>query len=283
MIRKFPCDYHKLLNKSPYFISGLIIIVAVLLSWLLLPEFIGEDWLLSFKPAIKELISGRNPYEIERFLIAPWGLLFLFPFGYLPDSLAMAILRILGLAIYAYVAIRLGASKLGIVTILLSPQILHNTINGNIDWLCFLGFTFPTQIGIFFITLKPQIGLALGIYWLYEAIKQKRFLRTFTPFIIISVLSLLIFGFWPANYLHVRSEITASAWPISLPFGIVLLYVALKRNQVRIAQAISPLFSPHVMFHSWATMLYALAPNTTELIIAVLSSWLLVGIRAVGY
>jgi len=266
----------------PYLIVGILLLSLIAITWLLLPNFWGNDWVYTFHPAILNLLSGKDPYAIDQFLIPPWGLIPFIGLVWLPPGLAMAIIRVIGLAVYAFVAIRLGAKPLGMVIILLSPQVMHNIINGNIDWLAFLGFVLPPQIGLFFISIKPQIGFALAIFWTVEAYKQKKFLRTFTPFVIVFIISLLVFGWWPLRFTSVQKAYNASAWPISLPFGIVLLYMALRQHKIRIAQAISPLFSPHVMFHSWATFLFALAPNTIELIIAVLSSWLMVGISRTG-
>ncbi len=264
----------------PYLIAGFLVVIITGIAWFLLPDFWGDDWVYTFRPSLDNLLSGKNPYSINQFLIAPWALIPFIPLVWFPAGLAMAVVRVMGFIVYAFVAVRLGAKPIGMGLILLSPQIMHNIINGNIDWLAFLGFVLPPQIGLFFISIKPQIGFALAIFWAVDAFKQKNFIRTFIPFTIVFLISLTIFGLWPLRFSTVQAAYNASAWPISLPFGIVLLYKSLKRHQVRIAQAISPLFSPHVMFHSWATMLYALAPDTSELIVAVLSSWLIVGISA---
>ncbi len=266
----------------PSILVGIFIIAAILVAWPISANIIGADWKFTFRPALLTLVSGKNPYSVDQFFIAPWGIIPFIPLIWLPDGLAMAILRVGGLICYAIVAIRLGARPLGTAFILLSPQILHNLINGNIDWLCLLGFVLPPQIGLFFVLIKPQIGVCLAIFWAVDAIKQKKIIRTFAPFLIVFLVSLGVFGLWPLRFSTVQAAYNASAWPISLPFGIVLLYVALKQNHIRIAQAISPLLSPHVMFHSWSTWLFAIAQHTTELIIAVFSSWLVFAISAIG-
>lgn len=181
---------------------------------------------------------------------------------------------ILGLTTYTIIAIKLGAKPVGLLAILLSPQVMHNLINGNIDWLALLGFVLPARIGLFFLAIKPQIGIALILFLVYRSLLEKKFLKTFTPFILVTLASFLLYGFWPLKFGAVQPEYNASAWPISLPFGIVLLVAALHRQKQRLAQAISPLLSPHVMFHSWVSMLYALAPDTVELVAAVIVSWL---------
>jgi hypothetical protein len=264
----------KLTNPIRLGLFGFAIILAVFLASIFLPETLGADWRMTFRPAAWQLLSGQDPYAVDQFLIAPWSFVLFVPLGLLPENLGMAVLLIVGLVAYAYIAIRLGARPLGLVAILLSPQVMHNLINGNIDWLALLGFVLPPQIGLFFLALKPQIGFALIVYWAYRSLREKQFLRVFSPFIIVTLGSFLLFGLWPLKFGTVQPEYNASAWPISLPFGMVLLVMALHKQKIRIAQAISPLFSPHVMFHSWATMLFALAPDTLELVTAVLVSWL---------
>jgi hypothetical protein len=274
----------KIKLKFP-FVSKVIFItclaaLGVLASWLFLPNFIGNDWIYVFRVGAESVLAGINPYSVNQFMLPPWALILFIPLSWLPDTLVSAILRIGSLIIFAMVAIRLKAKPIGLVALLLSPQVFHTLINGNIDAFAVLGFILPPQIGLFFLALKPQIGITLAIYWAYMAYRKKELVRTFAPFLIVLGLSVLIFGFWPSKLLTVQSVYNASLWPFSIPFGLVLLEVSLRKQQERISQGISPLLSPHVMFHSWVAPLIALAPDTIELVLAVVCSWFLVGLSA---
>ncbi|MBI9047475.1 MAG: hypothetical protein JEZ06_23520 [Anaerolineaceae bacterium] len=260
-----------------YLLLFLLFAFLIFLVYSFIPEVMGIDWTKHFGPAVDDLLKGTNPYSDDQFMIAPWIFFLFLPLRFLPTSLAVAIIRTLSFSTYAFVAYRLGAKPLSMLLIMISPQIMHTLINANIDWLAFLGFILPPQIGIFFVALKPQVGFALAIYWAFEAYQQKTLIKTFAPFIVVLVLSFVFFGLWPFNFNLVQEAYNASAWPLSLPFGIVLLVKALKDKEIRIAQAISPLLSPHVMFYSWATFLFALISNPFYLLLAVASSWLLVG------
>ncbi|MFM8321555.1 MAG: hypothetical protein ACKOC5_11630 [Chloroflexota bacterium] len=248
-------------------------LAAVIAGSLLLPDELGADWRKSFYPAARLLLQGQDPYQVDQFLLAPWSLAVFVPLALLPARAGTAVLLVTGLCVYAYVAVRLKASPIGLAAILLSPQILHNLINANVDWLALLGFVLPPQVGLFFLALKPQIGLPLALFWGVEALREKRLLRTFAPFTALLLVSFGLFGLWPLKFSAVQPEYNASLWPASLPFGVVLLISALYRRRERLAQAIGPFFSPHVMFHSWSTLLYALAPDTVELVCAVVVSW----------
>jgi len=261
-------------------LCGIIFMCIVLFAWRFIGNSVGVDWRTIFRPATRELLAGNDPYNTDQFMNAPWIFLLFVPLSLLPENLGMAILVVTGLCAYAYIAFKLKAKPLGVIVILLSPMVLYNLIDGNIDWLALLGFVLSPQIGLFFLALKPQIGFVLMIYWAYIAFREKHFIRTFAPFIIVTLISFLLFGFWPIKMLTVPAIPNASIWPESIPFGLFLLVMALHKKKERIAQAISPLLSPHVMLHSWVTILMALAPDTPELVTASLSAWLLVGITA---
>ena len=255
-------------------LSLVCLVIVILLASVVLPPILGYDWRVVFRPAALATIEGQNPYQVDQFMIAPWSLLLFVPLALLPERVGLAFLTVVGLLVYALVAIRLGTRRAGLVAILLSPQVLQCLINGNIDWLALAGFVMPAQIGLFFLALKPQIGAALMVYWALEAIREKRFWYTFFPFIVVLGISFTLFGFWPLSMANVSQEQSVSMWPLSLPFGLVLLFAAIRRRRERLAQGISPLIAPHVMFHSWAAPLFALAPDTLELIAAVVVSWL---------
>ena len=268
------------LQKKPVklLLCALLFILAIIFAWKMIGSSVGVDWRTIFRPATLSLLQGKDPYDTSEFMLAPWVFFVFIPISLLPENLSMAVMVVLGLCAYTYIAVRLKAKSLGVIAILLSPMVLYNLIDGNIDWLAMLGFILPPQIGLFFLALKPQIGLGLIIYWAYITLREKRFIKTFAPIIIVTLISFAVFGFWPARMATVPPANNASLWPESIPFGLILLIMALRKKKERIAQALSPLLSPHVMFHSWVTFLMALAPDTLEVVTASASAWLLVAI-----
>lgn len=279
----FRFDYWQINSRIPAVLGGIgLFAVLVFAAWQLMPQFTGNDWHYAFRPAAQQFLAGKDPYAVEQFMLPPWTLILFAPLSVLPEDLAIAVLRILGLGVYAYTGYRLQAKPLGLLFLLLSPQILHCLINGNVDWLVMLGFVLPPQIGLFFVVIKPQLGLAIALFWLWEAYREKRLLRTFMPCGLALLVSFLLHGLWPLNATNVPPAYETSLWPMSIPFGLVLLYHAVRSRNQRIALAISPLFSSHVMFHSWASFLLALAPNTIELGLAVAGSWIIVLLTVMG-
>jgi hypothetical protein len=265
-----------------YIIAGLSLLV--ILSFVIAP-FVpsGVDWSTVFRPAAREMIYLRSPFNVDGFFNPPWAAIPLILFAMFPEQVGRVLLIFIGLIAYAYIAYKLGGSKWAITAIVLSPPVMHNMLNGNIDWLALLGLVMPPQLGLFFITMKPQIGMAVVVFWLVESWRAGGFRQTikvFWPITLATMLSLLFYGLWP---LRARVEVdlwwNASLWPVSLPIGLALLVTSLRKRDVSYAMGASPCFSPYVLFHSWIIAVYAIVRSTPETIAAVVGLWILIAIR----
>ena len=207
----------------------------------------------------------------------------LVPFAILPENVGRAVLVIVALAVYSYVAFKLGANKLTIAFLLLSPPVMHGILNGNLDWLAVLGFVLPPWLGLFFLMIKPQVGLAVIIFLFIKAWREGGFInmvKTFTPFGVAVVLSVMVFGPW---FLTITNEINlagnSSLWPLSIPIGLTFLATSIRKNEIRYSMAASPFLSPYVIMHSWIGVFLALAPLRFETAAAVIGMWIVVAIR----
>ena len=129
----------------------------------------GVDWHLAFRPAAQEILRGHSPYNISGFFNPPWTLIPLMPLALLPESLGRAFFLLMNLMIFVYVAYRLGASATTMLFFLLSPPVLHSLLNGNIDAFVVLGFVLPPPVGLFFLSLKPQIVPAFALFRVLDA------------------------------------------------------------------------------------------------------------------
>lgn len=264
------------------FLAGfLALLVLVLLASFFLPS--GVDWTGVYRPAALSLLYGQNPYEIPGYYNPPWTLLFLIPFAVLPEPVGRGLLFVLTLVIVAIVAIRLGANRVSLIVFLCSPPVLQGLLNSNVDWLVLLGFILPPRLGLFFLAIKPQVGLAVAIYHAVESWRaggMRRVMADFLPFTFVLVFSWLIFGFYPSGYGRILGKWwNASLFPASIPIGLVLLIKALVDRKVDYSFAASPFLAPHVVLHSWAGALLSLVKRPTELLAAVIGLWLLVLLR----
>jgi hypothetical protein len=269
-------------------IAGLAIIGLIAVSFLVAPFLPpAVDWTTAFRPSVRTLLSGHSPYDNPLMIHAPWGLIPLIPFALLPESVGRAALFIVGLVAYAFVAHRLGAKPISLIFFLISPPVLHVLYNGNLDWLAAIGFILPPQLGLFFISIKPQMGIAVAIFWLFEAWRQggvKQVLKVFAPFTSLLLISFVLFGLWPLGALRTTNYWwNASLWPMSIPVGLGLLVAAIRKQKIEFAMAASPCLSPYVLFHSWAGAVLSIVAFVPETIAVVIGLWILIGIRFLGY
>lgn len=247
---------------------------------------VGADWGYVFRPAARAVMRLQSPFSIEGYFNAPWSILPLIPLALLPEKVGYALLILLNLMAFAYTARRLGAELIVIPVFLISPPVLHSLLNGNIDALAVLGFILPPQIGLFFVMIKPQMGIAVAAYWLIEIWRKGGFrevLRVFSPILAISLSSFVLFGLWPLNF-HAEVGLwwNASLWPLSIPFGIILIVIAIRRRRMEYAMVASPCLSPYVLFHAWAGALMAIVSNGPATIAAVFGLWAIVALRLGG-
>ncbi len=263
-------------------ILGCAIVAAVWGFSFILPPAV--DWPV-FRAATLKLLAGRSPYEVEGFFNPFWALIPLIPIAILPEPLSRAALFVATLLALTYTAHRLGGKLAGTLLLLMSPPAIHGLLNGNIDWLAALGIVLPSQIGLFFVTIKPQIGLAIAIFWTTEAWKKggwQRVVKLLWPLIVAFVFSTIAFGFWPARA-TVETSLwwNASLWPMSIPVGLALLVTAIRKGKINYAIGASPCLSPYVLFHSWIVALLAIVHSLPELSAAVSGLWILVIMLAI--
>jgi hypothetical protein len=262
--------------------------VLVTLSTLYLPA--GVDWHFVNRPGALALIQGQSPYEaVPNFSSPPWGVLLMAPLAVLPEALGRALLLLLSLGAFAYAAFRLEASPLALGAFLLSPPVLHCLLNANLDFLVLLGFVLPPPIGMFFISVKPQVGGLVGLFWCVNAWRQDRWrglLRVAGPIGLAYLVSFALYGFWPSHYLGVARYSqgwNSSVFPLAIPVGLALTVQALRTRQIRWVLPASVCLSPYVLFHSYSAALIALTKNTPAMLAAVAGLWVVIALRVLGY
>jgi len=267
----------------------LLVLVSILLVVLIweIADYIprGVDWHNAFRPAAWRMLKGEELYGAEGHLFVnpPWALFPLLPLALLPETVGRSVLFFISIAAFMFVANRLGGKLPAIILLILSPPVVQGLFNANIDGLAILGFILPPQIGLFFISAKPQIGIAVGLYWLYDIWRYQGFrevLRVFSPFFIFASLSFAVWGFWPLNFtnysdVYIDLAWNLSFWPLSLPIGLLLLAIAIQRRKFKYAMAASPCFSPYVSYHSWVVTILAGIHSIPAMIAVFLGLWIL--------
>lgn len=240
----------------------------------------GVDWKSFLRDNSLKVIKGENPYSNSLSLLPPWVYLLLFPIAVLPVYLGTAVMFTATYVVYAVVLYKLKVKPLSCGIFLLNAFVFSNAKNGNVDFLAVLGLILPPQIGLFFVLIKPQIGIGIAIYWLIEAWRKgkiKEVVRVFAPVTIAYLLSFAVYGFWPFNFqAMLTNEFNRNLWPLGIPIFLFLLYKAVKERNSVYAMGASPFASPYVNLTSYAAALLPFTSNPALLAIVVALSWLTV-------
>lgn len=237
-----------------------------MILWRMYPEEYYVDWVFAFRPAVWELLSGQTPYTIPGVYNPPWTFVILIPLVLFPPKFGAILLTFITFFSLFFIALRLGRNIFLALSFILIPQLAFKTIsNPNIDFLAAFGFILPPQIGLFFLAIKPQIGIAVAIFWLFDAWRLGRWkevIRVFTPVTIALIISYLIFGPYPLKAIHLidHEKIWYSypLWPYTIPVGLTVLLLAIKRKEVNLSITASPFFSPYVASYSYPIALLGL-------------------------
>lgn len=243
----------------------------------------GHDWQLAYRPAILDnLLRGRSPYNVPYFNGPTWALLPFVPIAFLPPPLDNFVMFFLALAAFAYCAYRLGARPTPLALFLVTPVTLNVAANGQIDWLVPLGLFLPRWLGLFFVLSKPQLGLGIAVYWLWDSYRHggaRRVVRDFAPVGAAFVISIMLYGPYFLRLgalLAVPVSFNVTFWPYGIPIGLALLLSAMRRRNVRPAIAAGAFFSPYVAIYSWSVPLLALVDDPLAMSVVCASLWLVV-------
>jgi hypothetical protein len=253
-------------------VIAILFVIDIVLVYLVVPKTIncsgqnnplilGYDWVCVFRPAVITLFHGHTPYT-GLYFNPPWILLLLSPLALLPSELGAAAIAVICAAAFAVAGARLGMSKTSLLFLTFNLFMWLDARQGNIDWLVALGAILPPQIGLFLVVTKPQAGIAIVIFWFIEALRQggiRQAIRVFAPVTVAYLLSFILFGWWiiPPGWL-VPHQLNYSLWPVSLPIGLALLAVALKKRDIRRAITASPFLSPYVLTMTWSLAILGL-------------------------
>lgn len=268
----------------------LILLLAAILPLLYFYLPVGLDWHNAYRPAALSMLQGKSPYGMseygQAFYNAPWALIPFLPFAIMPYQIGRVGIFIMGLAGFTVLAYKLKAPPVSLLIFLSSASVIGCLNNGNIDWLPMLGFILPARWGLIFVAMKPQVGIGVGIFWLFESYKQggiRKVVETFTPLIVLLALSFWLYGFWFLEFSRLENNLNnMSLFPYSVLVGVYLIWASLRKQDIRHAMASSPLLAPYVTQFSYAAILTALLQKPVWLGIVSVLLWIPVILRVLG-
>lgn len=230
------------------------------------------------------MINGQSPYTIEIYYAAPWAAWLLVPFAILPYSLGRLLTFLLGLAAFAIVAWRAGATPAATIIFLCSAAVIGCLNNGNIEWMPLLGLICPPWLGMILLAVKPQVGIGLGVFWVITTWREsgwRQVMWTMAPVMALLVISILIYGLWPLRFRQTLAwSVDNTALGMQAIFiGAVLLVRSLRTRDQAMALAAGPFLSPYVLQFTWSACLVGLLTHPWELLAAVVCLWIPVLVR----
>jgi hypothetical protein len=223
---------------------------------------IGQDWVEFFRPATLAMIHGQNPYDIRDFNNAPWTLIPFIPFAVMPYQIGRVGFFLLSFGCFLFVAYKLGAKPVSMILFLTSYPVISCLNGGGIDWLPMLSFVTPAPVSLIFAVMKPQIGIGIGLYWLFESWRiggVRTVIKNFLPVTIMLCVSFALYGFWFLTFVgKSQNAVNVSLFPYSVPLGLYMLWTAIAQRRARLAMAASPFVAPYHTLFSLAAPLVAL-------------------------
>jgi len=255
--------------------------LCVALIYLLLPIPPDlSDWHGCFVPAIKQVIRLNSPYSISCYYNPPWAALLLTPFTLLHNRAHdIAVVFVASAALGWYIH-RQGWPLWGLLFLVFTTPVVSMLTFGNLEWLVVFGATLPPRWGLILLAIKPQASVGLIAYWTVRAWRRSRMLgivHLFIPLTAVTALSFLVLGpFWTHGSHLPNTNWNSSAWPYSLPFGVLLLLGGIVTSQSTLALAASPLLSPYAVIYSFTPLVLALARFPKILAGVVVLQWMVI-------
>lgn len=240
----------------------LIILLLAILPALYYNVSVGQDWYQFYRPATLALLHGQNPYDVPAFNNAPWALIPFIPFAVLPYQMGRVGFFLLSLAGFFYIPYKLGAKSVSMVLFVTSYPVISCLNGGGIEWLPMLAFVTPAPISLIFAAIKPQVGIGIALYWLFESWRMggiRTVIKKFLPVTLLLSASFLLYGFWVMTFRGKSQDVAnISIFPYLVPVGLYLIWRAIIERRARPAMASGPFFAPYHTLFSLAVPLVAL-------------------------
>ena len=257
-------------NFKKIFLYGALTLGVIVAVWM--ASYVpNADWFATFDPAARGLFQGRLPYEQHFVLTPPWAILVLVPFVLFPPNIARGLVLVASLCVLIYTAWRLHAPKIAMVALLISPTAIGSLLSGNLDAFVLAGIFLPPLWGLFFLMIKPQVGIGVAIYYLTQTWQNNKWigiLRTFSPVLLAYLISAFLFPIWINRMIEKPSDVwNRSIFPYGIPVGLIFLWLSIKRRNAFFALASAPFFSPYLTFYTYLMVQVGLLHEDVEKVI----------------
>lgn len=235
-------------------VLGLVVVfyrVEVGGAWLLRGVF-GVDYVHFFRPAL----AAVEPYAVPGFYNPFWVFLPVWVSGWF-GVYGLAVWVVMNLCCFVWVCLRLKMPLWAVIPFLVFSGALMGVLVGNVEGFVALGLVLPAPVGIVFLMMKPQIGLAVTAYYVLEALIYSGWRKAaliLVPVLVLFSVSFILYGDWFLKPLELigRGYNTIFYFPIGVPVGVALVVAGVARRNVGYALMAIPFTTPYMIFHTWA-------------------------------
>jgi hypothetical protein len=239
----------------------------------------GDDW-ETFWGTAKRVLAGlplyNTPVTFSYFYYPPWTAVLLAPFGWLPFDWAYSLFSALTMVGLFFLARKWGLPLNKMAAVFLSPPVIYSLIHGQIDWLVICLMLLPEDLWLLAALFKPQTAIGLvGVLF-----TKRRWQMLIAPAVLL-ILSFIFYGLWPLQLIKMPNNLTQvshnlwlNLWPSTIPVGVGLLLVGLRKKDEKMLLASSPFFSPYCPISTLIGLWMMLAVKLeTWILYVVLAAW----------
>lgn len=260
---------HKIYERITFLVStdrfrfvvvlGFALAIGIV-SWMVMPKG-GLDMRDDILPS---LWNWRAPWE-EGTPLFPWATLILMPLRFFSPRDATAIVNGFSVVLIALVIKRFSGNILFTIPVMLSPIGYRLITTGQTDAIILASIFLPAGFDLL-LFWKPQV--IAHAFWVRGVEKPKIY---FVSGIVLFAVSLLFWGLWPwAIFQFGKTKLIGgwwnfSLWPYSIPIGLLMVYLSIKKKDVGYGIIASPLLFPYVNGPSYIGLIAVVAAKWPKL------------------
>ena len=247
-----------------------VLFIILVVSGIYFASFLPDaDWLKIYYPTAHRFMAGLSPYDRLYpdcnycvFVNPPWTLLITIPLTLLPAHLSRGLIFIASIFSTIFFGWKVKAKPIAAAIILLSPTVIGSLLAGNLDLILLPAIFLPPPFALLILMIKPQMGLGLAIYYLYNYITRRKWQELITAFSPV-ITALLFSAYFFPGWIEIVTNMPSNPWnrsifPFGIPIALIIIYISVKDKNRLLSIGASPFMSPYLTFYSYSVLQFSL-------------------------
>jgi hypothetical protein len=280
---------------------ALILAQVMAVAWWLValwlrPQEIIPIWYDQEHIFLRSAAFISDPYEVYGFINPPWTAVVMLPLSWLPVPLAILLQLSIYFAALVIVIFKFGQNARkgrcfqAVVITLTSFIALDNALELNIDWVTAVALALPLAWSGPLMLIKPQNAMGY-----YVGFHPRRWIPVFIVTGVFLLISFVAWGWWPPQMIEAAqtnlvgqewnlAPMFVTAWWISIPVGLVLMWLAFRRRDPLLGILAWLFFIPYIKLYGLLLPLALLAIRYRLVaIIIMVVMWIIYGSLPILY